>query len=530
MTTTVRRHALTCIIDGIPTPAYEANGSFGVDARTGTGSVSIPAPLAAHIDLNQRVEVQGGYRDGVIRTRLSGRVTDITLEVSRSGRTATIDVEGWSSLLDWKQETDLVFAGPISLYEIVRSLCRWRGVPSYQIDTITAPDGVTPIVLGGVPDHNDGNETIPRRTSPLAWLRRVLGLFGYRIFDTPDGTVRVQRINGAPGGTPAATYATGQNLYRLRRARTARTMATYITVEGPRYTDSDGVTVVPRSIAEAVPESTYLIPPGYRAGDIKDDVLVTEELAAIVRNVAEIDGGAPTVNERWECRGDALRAPGEVVTVDSPHLGTSGTYWLMRLDWRIDSRGYIDAMEGWAGGGEPLPAGIDHEEISVFTSPRHVGDEYVAWYAVPSPQGKSLTFSITVPETYTSISYECYLHGSNSQFIGGTSEDLTVSKIEVYQDQGQDDPDKPVGSADMPVVPEYYERRLPYGSGLTHWQFSRGPIPGRLEPGPATVKLTSGENKKLAAGVRFDDWEIQQLKLVLRGVGTPVLPTTTEVS
>lgn len=530
MPATLLRHAIYCTIGGVPTRVYAGDGQHDVDRPTATATVTLAAPLADHIDINVPIEIQAGYRDGTIGTVFSGRVSDTTEALTERSALVTIAADGWTSLLAWEQETDLIFSGPIALYEIVRSLCAWRGVPSYRIDEITAPDGVTPIILGGVTDYESGNVIIPRRSSPLDWLRRKLALFGYRIFDTPDGTVRVQRVSGAPNTEPAVAYTTGVNLYTLKRTRTARTMTTYLTVSGPTYTDSDGVTVVPRSIAESVPFSQYLNPPGYRAGDIQDNEIVTNALAAIVRNVAEIDGGAPEVMERWESRGDPLRAPGEIVTVTSTgHLGHTSDYWVMATDWRCDERSFTTSLTGWAGGGEALPSGIDEETIDVQIAARHIGDERVDWYAQPQPQGKRVSVTITVPDFYTSIYVTGRIHGSNSMFIDSANADLTVSKIEVYQDQGQDDTSKPVGTVELPVVPEDYAKRLDYTNDA-YWQDLRRPVPGRLEPGTARVEFVSGENKSLGSSpYRFDDYELKNVRLTLTGIGTPTLPTPREL-
>lgn len=525
MPATILQHALYCTIGGVPTRVYAADGQHDVDRPTATATVTLAAPLPDHIDINVPIEIQAGYIDGTIDTVFSGRVSDTTEALTERSALVTIAADGWTSLLAWRQETDLIFAGPIELYEIVRSLFAWRGIPSARIDRITAPDGVTPIKLGGVADYEDGNVIIPRRTSPLDWLRRKLALFGYRIFDTPDGTVRVQRVSGAPNTGAVATYETGRNIYTLKRTRTARTMTTYLTVSGPTYTDPDGVTVVPRSIAEEVPFSQYLNPPGYRAGDIQDNEIVTTDLAHIVRNVAEIDGGAPEVLEQWETRGDPQRAPGEVVTVTSTdHFGHSADYWVMGTRWRIDKPSFVTTMTGWAGGGTALPSGIDEQTIDVQIAPRHIGDEVVPWYAQPQPQGKRVSITINVPDFYTSIFLTGKIHGSNSMFIDNANADLTVSKIEVYQDQGQDDPDKPVGSVDLPVMNEDYEKRLDYTQDR-YWGTLRRPVPGRLEPGTATVVFISGENKSLRdSPFRFDDYELKQVRLHLTGIGTPTLP------
>jgi hypothetical protein len=139
---------------------------------------------------------------------------------------------------------------------------------------------------------------------------------------------------------------------------------------------------------------------------------------------------------------------------------------------------------------------------------------------VPTPQGRVIGFDITVPDTYTALVLTGWAHGVNSYLLGGVNTDSEVSKVEVWQGGGE----RPVGTGVLPMMAENLSRRLPYGSGLTHWTRFRIPIPGRLEPGTATVRFVSGEDRRIAKAFRSDDYEVQLVDLVLTGVGYPALP------
>jgi hypothetical protein len=52
-----------------------------------------------------------------------------------------------------------------------------------------------------------------------------------------------------------------------------------------------------------------------------------------------------------------------------------------------------------------------------------------------------------------------------------------------------------------------------------------------VEAGRVTVRLVAGENRRLAAGVRFDDFEVRNVRLDIYGTNEPtVLPETKEAA
>ncbi len=513
-------------IDGIPTRASYVRTQHGVDQPIGTGAISMPLPLPEHLSgeepeqtINRKIAIQVGYKESILRPVFGGYIDSDSMSVDATSATATFDLIGYASLLAWPEERDLVYNGPILLEDIVKSLCVRRGVPKWRVDRILSPEGER-IVLATNPLVNDGTVTIKRRTSPLTWLTRTLALFGYRIFDTPAGELRVHRVSGAPTLGPMGVFAEGKLAHSLQRSRRRDDMVTYWTVEGAQYTDEDGVTVPVRSFPSSVPFRQVLNPPGYRADDVSDAILDTVQLADTVRRVREIDYGAPSTNWSWTCRGNSNYRNGATVRLASGFMGASARdYWLMQVNQTLDERqGYRASLTAWVGSGEQLPEGDDLVTLPVRSAPVHLGDETIGWYASPAPQGKEFPIQVTTPQTFTSLAISMYLHGTNSYLLDGGNSDSEVSKIVVEQN-GEE-----VGSADLPVINEDYELQLPYGSGLDHWQAVRLPVPGRIEEGPVTIKIVAGEDSR-ASGGPIDDFELRDIVLELRGAGEAILPT-----
>lgn len=511
-------------IAGVPTDVLSYDVSTHVNQPIATGSVTLPLPLPDHLRgedgnvLNQPIHIQAGYTESSLRTRFNGRIDADRMEINERERTATLHMRGWATLLDWEEEDDLVFSGPIALHEIVRSLCAWRGVPAYSVIDVNTHQG-GPALLGGNPYVDEGNVIIPRRTSPLAWIDRKLRLYGYRIFDTPSGELRVRRISGEPIGASSATYTEGVNCYRIERTRDLKPMKTNWTIEGATYIDDDGVSIPVRSFPASVPADPLLTPPGYRSGRLTDNDIVTIPRAHTIRYVQEIDHARPYHELRWETWADQDRQPGEAVTLDVPTFDAAGRYWLMGITERFDDGGFVDTMSAWVGGTTSFPSGDDLEEVNVGAGPWHVGDEYLSHYAVPSPQGTTITIPVTIPSDVTSIAIRGYGHGMNSYLIDGANTEATVSKIEVWQGGGE----RPVGSAELPVMPENLLQRLNYKDGLKHWTAFRMPVPGRLEAGSAEIRLVAGEDSR-ASLAPVDDFEARDIVLELRGHGRPALP------
>lgn len=516
-------HVVT--IDGALQHALMVSTQHGVNRPKGTATITLAYPGGSITDLrakwlNRPIEAQIGYaEDGGARRVFSGRIASIERGFDRNGYSLQVKAGGWASLLDFESEEDIVFAGNTSLYDIVRSLCRMRGLPMYGGDLITYPNSTTPVRLGGVRYVDDGKVIIPRRTSPLRWITQKLELFGYRAFDRPDGMFWWQRVNGKPTAAAVQTFQQGLTLLSASRSDDIDGMVTWWDVEGASWTDDDGIPVKIRSFPAAVPGDSggFVTPPGYVRRPLSDPALVTQALADAVRNAHELDTMGPYESETWRYIGDTVIQPGNVAALTSDLLELNAAKrWVMSVDHSSSKSGIRTTWQGWTGAGTALPAGDDSKTVRVFTAPRHIGDEPVPWYAVPSPSGKVIEFNVTIPDTYTAIVLEGWVHGSNSQLIDGGNTEIEVSKIEVWQGG-----DKPVGTGTLPSTPEDYERQLPYGIGTTHWQRFRIPVPGRLETGVATVKLLAGENK----GAGHDDYEVQQLDIVLTGVGYPALPT-----
>lgn len=525
--TDLRPYPIMCTIAGHPTDVIRYDRSHGVDQPVATGSITLPLPLPEHLRggepgdvLNLPISMQVGYRESILRPVFNGYIRRDRMELSRDGYYATLGLVGYATLLAWPESRDLVFSSNILLEEFIRSMCVRRGVPKYRIDRIMTPSGQR-VRLGGNRYIDDGEFVLPAGTSPLDMMTRLLRLFGYRAFDTAQ-EFRVQRVSGAPVYGPMGDFAEGKLIHRLSRERDLDEMVTAWTVEGATYTDDDGIQIPIRSIPEGtVPFEPLLNPPGYREDKIRDNQIVTQVNADAVRQIAEIDHS--TVNPMWSIntRGNSLFRPGATVRIASSNMEAAAeNYWLMTVRDSLDvNQGYKAVLTAWKGGGDALPDGEDLEVINVREAPVHLGDEHIPWYAQPAPSGKEFRIPITVPDSFTSLAISLWLHGSNNYLLDGGNTEASVSQIQVWQN-GEE-----VGSTELPVVEENYQQQLPYGSGLTHWQQFRLPVPGRLEAGSAEIRIVSGEDSRLPSHTKFDDFEARNITLELRGAGHPELPT-----
>lgn len=515
-------------IDGDQVWPLTIETQHGLKRPKSTATITLPLPEIPLENLrdrwlNRTIEAMTGYdEDGGAQRVFYGRVTKLSRSFDRNGYRLQVSATGWASLLDFPSETDIVYPANTRLYDIIRSLCDVRGVPIAGGEMIVYPGSTTAVRLGGVDYVDDGKVVIPKRTSPLQWLVTTLGLFGYYCYDRPDGMFRWGRVMGRPPWLPLATYTQGDNVFSMSRDDDLSQMVTWWDVEGVSYTDGDGVPVKVRSFPASVPWSALLDPPGYVRQPLRGNVLVTVPLADAARNVAEINSAAPYEAESWRYAGAPGIAPGDVVQLGSSLLELDDTTrWVMSVDHSSSSRGLRTTCTGWQGAGEALDPGNDSVDIAVFTNPRHVGNETLSHYAHPAPQGTVISFDITVPDTYTAIVLSGWAHGVNSFLSEGKSSEETVSKIEVWQGAT----DKPVGTGVLPSMPENLNKRYPYGAASPsvwqkYWTKFRIPVPGRLEPGTATVKLISGKDSKKS----YDDYEVRLLVVTLTGVGYPELP------
>ena len=511
-------------IDGVPTPVEHWRTSHGVDQVIGSLSVTLPTDSdLGHVDNNAVIEVQSGYANAPTVPTFSGRIVDLDRDFDARGRNIRIQCDDNVSLMAFPSETDTVFAGATPLYEIARSMATVRSMPLWEFDLITYPDGVTPVVFGGIAEIDGGDVIVKRNTAYHTWLAQKAKLFGYRFFGAPNGAARIQRVSGQPSGTPVASFAEGLNCFRLGTRRSTKPMVTNWTISGARFTDGDGVTIDLRSIPGVVPFEPYLAPVGYRSGSDGDPILTTQGLVDAVRNVMEIDRSEIYQLVTWETWGHPEIQPGDVIEVTSSSVGIPATtpYWVMNVTHQWDRSGFTTTLEGWAGSGEPLAAGIDETIIPISSSTYRLGDEYLWHYVYPNPPSgearEKQVVPFTVPDVYTSLALRGRQHGTNSYQLDGANTDSTVSKLEVWQNGER------VGTAQLPMSPENLSQRLDYDDDA-NWSPFRMPIPGKLEPGAAELHIIAGKDNRISTVYRIDDFEIKGPEVEARGTGTPVLP------
>lgn len=523
-----------CRIGGVAVNVTEAHTRHAVSRPIGSCTVYVEAPRPATATMNAEIEIEMGY-PGAVRRTFHGVIPSDESVTDERGRLVRIEGQGWASRLNYPEPNGIELEGPVSLKEAFRSLCALRDVPTYLADDTTYIDGATTIMLGGNADIDGGNIVIDETTSPLAWLDDMARLFGYRVFDCPDGSVRLARISGLP---PAAdyTYAEGVNVFRLAKTRDTAPMVNYWEVLGARYTASDGGPVQIRSIPDEVPYAAELDPPGYRKDRVSNQNLVTDTQAAGCRNAMEIDRSEVAEYVSWEYAGRPDMQPGEVASITgASHDLTDTLLWIMTADQSVTDRGYIAQMEGWQGAGEALAAGNDCVTVAVTISGDgclHIGDETLSHYKDPTPDSSDnnedeemrATISFTVAdEDYSSVRLSGRVHGSNSI---GNKTPVEGSKIEIWQLENPSLPSGPtnelrrVGSLDLPTANEELSKRRNYSSSNTYWQSFTLPIRGTLKVGAAEMRFIAGETE----GGSFDDYEIKDLSLTYCGVGEPTLP------
>jgi hypothetical protein len=528
-------------IGDVAVDATEATVSFGVDRAVGTCTVYVQAPRPASAEMNATIEIEMGY-PGASARRFIGFIPADESVVDDRGRLVRIEGVGWASRFTYPEYAGIEIPGPVSLKDAFRSLCALRNIPTYLSDDTTDTDGLTEIMQGGNELVSGGHIHIDNETAPLSWLQRVPPAYGYRVFDSPDGAVRLARVSGLATPNEDETppvYEEAVNCFRLQHERSTRDMATYIEVKGARYTAEDGGVTEIRNIPDEVPYAAELDPPGYRKYTVSLQDITTDEQAEWVRNATEVDRAATFELISWEAPGRADLQPGNVVTIHAPTHGISMTdYWLMSIDETVNDRGYIGRYTGWRGAGEALAAGNDCRTETVTNDVIHAGTQTISWSRDPSPDSVrdpreadrdredrrwvvEVDFTVTDAD-YSSLRLTGICHGTNSI---GTKTAITGSKVEVWQ---LEDPSLPesgsneesrVGSIDLPTVNEEFSKRRNYASSDRYWQAFSLPLPGTLKEGAATLVIVSGEEDD-----EVDDFELADLELTYCGVGEPTLP------
>lgn len=524
------------LVGGVSVRCAGWDAQFGVNLQMATARVAIPLPRPALVEPNVEVVIEGGH-DGLTGTLFHGRLPAWSHSMRERGDLLTIRPVGWCSLLAYRERFDLVYDGPIPLTTLFDSLCARRGVPSYAGDPVTDPTGTIEIMLGGNPQIDGGRIVIPASQSPLAWLNTAAQPWGYRVYDTLDGTVRLSRVSGQPAADPVVTFAEGVHLAGAESAYDIAGIVNYPEQIGPTYVDDLGGSVPIRAFPAAIPSSPLIpVNDGINYQSTRNSLFVTQQLAEIALAVAQIDGAAPSTPVRWEGVGVPGIDPGDIVALDSPTVERQGRYWLMGIDLRSpEGDGLLATYDGWAGGGVALPPGRDRERLLLQEAPIHLGDETLWHYAVPAPMAAPYAeWIITIPERATAVNVRGWHHGTNSQVLGGVQTDLEVTRWQRWLPDADPAAEgaRPEASGNMPVVAEELQLRVdPVTGGGRYHRFvvEDGEV---VDPGwwkPFAVNLGRAEagtyRFRLEAGIKGgrDDFEARSVWIEWYGVAEPVI-------
>lgn len=515
------------LVDGISVQHIDWDARFGVDQDTASARITLSLPRPEHVQPNATVMIQGGHND-YVGTLFSGRLPSWRSAMRRED-TLTLLAVGWTSLLSYRERFDLHFDGPITISALFDALCARRGVPAYQADPVLDPTGSIVVEMGSNPNIDDGKVTVPASTTPLAFLRNAVEPYGYRVYDTPDGTVRLSRVSGVPNRTPVVTFTEGWSILGAERDFDISDIINYPDIQGQTYEDQYGASVPIRAFPAEVTASPHIpVNEGVSYRSFRNSYITTLQQAEVALAVAQIDLNAPHTPVRWDGVTTPGLSVGDAVTLDVAAIEGTGTYWLMAMRMNGPSSGTLTTTyDGWAGTGEATPPGNDATIIEIQTSPIHLGNETLSHYAVASPSGTNDTWSITIPDRATAVNVRGWHHGTNSQVVGGVQTELEVTRWQVWEVGADfdDDEQRPVASGYMPSVPEELALRRPYSvftvtDGVVtdpgYWTPFAINL-GRLDPGTYTLRLVCGEK----AGP--DDFEIRLTTLEVYGTAEPVI-------
>lgn len=514
-------------VGGVTVDAMSWDARFRV-RDTSTATITMPLPRPAVIQPNAAVRIEAGH-DDLTGTMFAGRIPAWKSAMTDRGNILTVRPVGWSSLLAYRDRYDLSWDGPITIRALFDALCARRGVPSYRADAVLSPDGSWEVALGGNPRIDDGKVLLPASTTPLAFLRSAAELFGYRIYDTPDGTVRLSRLSGRPAGAPVVRFAEADHLTTVSSDDDISGFANYHDISGPTYEDEFGASIPIRAFpAQVVPSPLVPVNAGIAYDPYRNNLLVTTELAEVARQVREIDGAAPSTPVSWSSVAIPGVSVGDTVALEAPTVEAVQPYWVNGVSVRMPETGAFAATwDGWIGGGVSLPPGDNRTITMIQNAPRHWGDEWLAHYAVPTPEPGPLVYPVTIPDRATAINIEGWHHGTNSQLLDGVQTDLEVTKWEVHL-VGADRTAqhyRPAASGNMPVSNERLGERLPYSRFVVvndvvtdpgYW--SRFAVNlSRLDPEDYTFELVPG----IKGGK--DDGEIRRVEVVVYGINEPIV-------
>lgn len=513
-------------IDGVTVDAISWSSQTDVDS-TATSRISLALPST--VADNAVVQVQAGHND-LIGTMYSGRVPSWEKNATNRGNLLDVRAAGWSSLLAYRSRFDLSFDGPISPAALFDSLCSRYGVPAYIADDVTDPTGTIAVTIGGNPNIDGGRVVMKASQTPLSFLRDACEPFGYRVYDTEDGILRLSRFSGLPVGDPVVTFTEGVHPFSMRYSYDIGGIVNYPDINGQTYEDEWGASVPIRAFpATVVSDDRIPVNDGVNYRDIRNSLLVTQQQAEIALAVYQNDNAAPSTLVRW----DAIAVPGmsvgDVVALDFSTVGVEGVYWLQSMDIKAEGSALTASYTAWSGAGIAMPAGRNVNTTRIQTGVTHLGDETRSNYAVPTPSGLTMVWPITIPDRATALTLTFWHHGTNSQVVGGVETDLEVSSFEVWPDgvDMDDEDNRPELSGKLAILSEELRLSRNYSTFTVASDGTTVTDPGFWKPGKVNLdRLDAGDyNVRLRAGEKngFDDFEMRLIDLLVYGTNEPLI-------
>lgn len=498
-----------------------------VDRGIGTASITLPYTQLQFIDWNVPLTIMAGYRETDMGVVFYGYISGMRESYGENGPVYQIDAEGPLSRMTRERKDAITYGTIRDLKTIIANEAFIAGVQPFRADRVLFANTNSDVVMGGNRWVNRGFYTIDRGVVPFDRCSHLAKLFGYRVFDRPDGVARLQRISGKPID-PVLALSQGVNIFDIKRTRDSRQNANYWIVRGSRWQDANGVTHEAISQPDAVPSSGYYLG-GWKRVEIADDNLHTGELASAVRYVKEIDHSIPSDTVSIEIEGTYQLMPGDVVRVraDDVRIGMNQERWVTSVSHRFSAAGFWTTISAWIGGGTPLNGGHDVVDLVVDSGNYHLGTRTIDNYLKPAPDGKVIVLNFTVPERYAGISLSARAHGTNSMWLetGRGDErvwehqELTGSEIEVFQNG------ESVSRATLPMLTEPLDDNLDYTDD-TNWHNIRFPLTGRLTEGPAVARIVA--DVRTQRGIEtddpdvdvYDEFEIKDIRITATGVPT----------
>lgn len=378
----VRRPACEVTIGGVVQTAVEWSTQHSVEAPLAQASIVVPSPPPSGVfeGAAVRIKVKGDSGEE-LRTVFEGRARG-PLEWNQTDSDATITVRCDGNL--WKMTFpatyDMSWVGPITPRKLIRQMLAFRGIDNAHVEEFVHPTTGVPMLLGGVPWFDDGRVICPQGTAPLDFVDRICRLFGYRIYDRPDGRVRVSRVCGPPKD-PDYILTEGVDLLGPSKDVDLHGINTSIEVTGASGTDPSGAQIQIVSRPRKGIRSKFIPnPPRYNMTSESDPLLVTQYLADAARIVKEFDQAGPSWRFSSEAigasRGALSLAPNMVFTVKAPTIGLVGTgkrFWQISVANGWGAQGFWTTIEGWRPTGRPArsarPAPVDDPDDPPAAAP-----------------------------------------------------------------------------------------------------------------------------------------------------------------